>query len=204
MKREKARALLPDYLNGRLRGRGKERLEALLHTDEELRREAEAMRREFALLRESLSDPQESARLDSISRRVMAHISEDPAVTDSAPAAAWVPALSAAAALIGFAAVLLLLQPTHRVSVDVQSLEEPAITASTEQITGTGEQPDEGMFTAVTEQETGHAQTAVGAPQELSTSSEPRSINLSFATNDPKVKIYWTFSRDFDPNLIGE
>jgi len=44
-----------------------------------------------------------------------------------------------------------------------------------------------------------HTAPAVVAPVE-----KPRAMQMSFATDDPKVRIYWTFSENFELDAEGE
>ena len=187
MNRETARELLVDYINGHLSSDQRSRIEELLERDDKLRLEYESIRREIGILRSAMiADPFEDARLKAMSARVMSEsrrrqtgsLSGLPLPLKSYLRAAFVVLLVAVATILFF-----ILHPPTIEEVpgeEVASAPEviepypPDVAAAEEEAAGVGE--DE----------------------------QPRSIRMSFATNDPKVRIYWTFSKDFEPINEGE
>ena len=197
MKRERARTLLPDYLNGHLAGREKKDLEELLSRDGELRREAEETKREFAVLREAAIDPHENIRLKRVTSAVIEQIEANDQVKSLLPQLPWY-SWASAAALAAIAIVAVILYPSRPVSIESTEKELFAEAVIPKQ-TVRQQQPVE-VIPELTQ--TPEQQVETTEPQ--ADEKGPDSIRMSFATNDPKVKIYWTFSKDFDENAIGE
>lgn len=167
MNRQRAKELLVDYLNGHLIGEAKEQLEELLNSDDELQLEAEAMRREMLILRSSVADPIEEARLRGISTRVMNELRRRREGSLKSLSLPWRSYLRASVVVLLVVLGVLLffvLKPG-----DV----EPGSGRQTLPATAAGAEPAEAE-------------------------SGPRAIRMSFATSDPKVRIYWTFSENFE------
>ena len=200
MNRRKARLLLADYVNESLPEKEMKRLEGLLRSDAVLREEVDSIRCEMAVVRGALGDPLEEQRLRKITSDVLREI---PKIKKSFwlapsflfPAGAVV--LTAAAAVV-FGLVFFVQPQTDPSSSPVP--EQPQMAA---EIPGKidDDGPETGADTIPMREKAEQQETEpiVRTPED-----KPGKIKMSFATKDPKVKIYWTFSRDFEPNVIGE
>lgn len=170
MNRDTAKELFVDYINGHLSPEERLQIEEFLRSDESFKREFEAVKRELFMLRTSLSDPYEEARISRISEGVMATIREkrDSSLYDLSPAWRSYMRAAAAVAIVIFGLVLIfLLSPSFQkpssdqLAIDSQE-QAPAIEETAEQ------------------------------------DDEPDTIRLSLATSNPRVKIYWTLSKNFE------
>lgn len=170
MNRETAKELTLDYINGHLSPEERLQIEEFLRSDNSFRREFESARRELFILRNSLNDPREDDRISQISEGVMTTIRKkrDSSLYDLSPA--WRSYMRAAAAVV---LVVIGLVFIFLLSPNFRE-------SSSTQL-------------AVEPQE---QSPAVG--ETTTRDDEPDTIHLSFATSNPKVKIYWTLSKNFE------
>ncbi len=175
MNRQRAKELLIDYLNGHLEDEQREQLEELLSKDEELRLETEAMKREMGILRSAVHDPLEEVRMSTVSNRVMSELRSRREGSLRDLPLSWRSYLRAAAVVFFIV-----------VAAALFFLLRPAELAETPPFAD-ADASEEATPPAVETEE-----------------AKPRSMQMSFATDDPKVKIYWTFSEKFELDEEGE
>lgn len=170
MNRETAKELTVDYINGHLSPEERLQIEEFLRSDETFRREYEAVKRELFILRNSLNDPHEDDRISQISEHVMGTIRDrrDSSLYDLSPAWRSYMRAAAAVALVVIGLVLIFL-----LSPNFQ------------------ETPSNQL--AIEPQEQSPVVGETTAPD-----NEPDTIRLSLATSNPRVKIYWTLSKNFE------
>lgn len=201
MNREKALLLLADYINGHLGGKEKVELEELLHTDDVLKQEYDSMKREVSSLRAVVVDPRESERLQKISTNVMDAVQQWEEKKPWFLQLPWYSFAAAAALVLILIGILLLYPPSPEPFIDVTQDSAEAVVAEAQE---TYEQPPAEAAVEQAETSPPSIEKKAAQPEADKTAAKPRSIRMSFATNNPKVKIYWTMSSDFDPNVIGE
>ena len=173
MNREAAREMLLDYTNGNLWGEEKAAIERFLDQDDELRLELEGIRREISILRGAIIDPMEDVRLRRISSGVMNELRRQRAAGLVGMPLPWRSYMRAAAVVLLVVAgvvIFSLLRP----GAAVETPEEPGAAAASA--------PREEI-------------PAVSQPPEA---AGRRAIRMALATSDPKVRIYWTFSENFE------
>ena len=188
MNSDEAKELLIDYINGFLSEEQRQQIDALLQQDDELRLEYDSLRQEMGILQRAFTDPYESARLKSISIGVMSELrSKRTTGFRGLPLAvrSYLRAAAVVSLIVIAVGIFFLLRPGF-----VSEPTEELIVAEAEQ--SLDDTPDE----------TAEEESEVLA--EDVDEKKPETIRLAFATSDPKVRIYWTLSRDFDLPNGGE
>lgn len=180
---EKAKELLIDYFNGYLSPQEREEIEALLEKDPALKAEAEAINREMHMFRNNMEDPFEEVRLSNISENVMKEIRQKKGQSLSLLLPAWRSYMKAAVAV---ATIIICLALFFYLS--------PSATQDNSQLT-VADSPNTNENEEILEKA-----ELIPAVE----TNKPSVIRLSLATTNPKVKIYWTMDKNFEPKLQGE
>lgn len=174
MENDKVKFLLLDYLNGHLGDEERLRVEKALESDPALRADLQSLRMEVSLLKNSMEDPFEDVHLTNINESVMKEIRSKKVSSISDFSPAWRSYTRAAAALV----VIIL-------GVAVFSMFSPGghLKEQIGNYAGNDDNPDR-----IDHREENSLQN-----------NKPEIITLSLATSDPKIKIHWIMSSDFEP-----
>lgn len=176
METARAKELLVDYFNGHLSPEERTEIEQLIKTDPDLSAEAQMVQREMHLFHQDIDDPYEDARLSNISEDVMKKIRAKKGSSFSMLSPAWRSYLRAAAVVILITFGLSLFFYLRPIL-------------------------NQGSSERVVEMEQTAGESEMMTAQNV---ADSRIIRLSLATENPKVKIYWTLSEDFELISQGE
>ena len=168
MDSNKAKLLLLDYLNGHLSDEERLGVEKAMESDPALRADLDSLRMEVSLLKNSMEDPFEDVHLTNINESVMSQIRKKKVTAISDFSPAWRSYIRAAAALV---AIIIGITIFFHISPGGSVIEHNKQYAE---------------------------KTSSSASEEIKTDDEPEVIRLSLATSDPKIKINWTMSSDFE------
>lgn len=174
MDSNKAKLFLLDYLNGHLGDDERQEVERALEADPALRMDLESLKMEVSLLKNSIEDPMEEVHLTNINESVMNEIRKKKVTPISDYSPAWRSYVRAAAALL-----VIIIGVTILFQFSPGGLVKKHSENHAENRESSNSNPDLENAMAVDE--------------------KPEVVKLTLATSDPKIKIHWTMSSDFEP-----